>query len=242
MTKSIDRLPTGGVTTPRGFRTAAMASGIKATALDLALIAADAPASAAAIFTTNLVKAAPVLLSRRHLETTGGTARAIVVNSGCANACTGEQGLSVATQTAAEAARLLGCPAEQVLVASTGVIGVALDFEKVRAGLNTLTSQLGDHHHQAARAIMTTDTGPKECAVRVTGPSVVTGAARRSRSADSASMSSASEESPRISTAKADPGSAMTATTSSAVLAMPAGVSSTARRTTERRWCGCSSM
>lgn len=171
MTTPIERLATGGVTTPRGFRTAAMASGIKAKNLDLALLVADTPASAAAIFTTNLVKAAPVLVSRRHLDTSGGIARAIVVNSGCANACTGEQGMSVATQTAAEAGRLLGCSADRVLVASTGVIGVALDFEKIRAGLQALVPRLGDHHHDAARAIMTTDTGPKECAVRVGGPS-----------------------------------------------------------------------
>ncbi|MBI3264777.1 MAG: bifunctional glutamate N-acetyltransferase/amino-acid acetyltransferase ArgJ [Acidobacteria bacterium] len=167
---AIDRIP-GGVTTPLGFRTAAIACGIKASGLDLALLVADAPASAAALFTTNLVKAAPVLLSQQHLRSSRGVARAIVVNSGCANACTGEQGLAVAQASAAEAARLLECRSQEVLVASTGVIGVALDIEKLRRGLARLVPELrDDRHHDAALAIMTTDRGPKECAVRVTLP------------------------------------------------------------------------
>jgi glutamate N-acetyltransferase/amino-acid N-acetyltransferase len=167
---AIDRIP-GGVTTPGGFRTAATACGIKASGLDLALLVADAPASAAALFTTNLVKAAPVLISQQHLRSSQGVARAIVVNSGCANACTGEQGLAVAKESAGEVARLLGCHAQEVLVASTGVIGVALDGEKLRRGLARLVPELRhDRHHDAARAIMTTDRGPKECAVQVALP------------------------------------------------------------------------
>src|SRR5687767_4258261 len=104
----------GGVTAPQGFRSAALHCGIKVKsgALDLTVVAADAPVPAAGIFTTNLAKAAPVLLSMRHLERTGGLARAIVVNSGCANACTGVQGMADAERMAAETARALGCGPE----------------------------------------------------------------------------------------------------------------------------------
>src|ERR1044071_7124484 len=116
----------GGVTAPAGFRSAAVHCGIKkvAGALDLAVIACDRPASGAAIFTTNLAKAAPVLVSRQHLDRTGGIVRAVVVNSGCANACTGHSGLNNAGQMTADVAAALGCDPDQVLVASTGVIGV----------------------------------------------------------------------------------------------------------------------
>jgi glutamate N-acetyltransferase / amino-acid N-acetyltransferase len=159
----------GGITAPRGFRAAGVDAGIKAAGLDLALLVSDAPATAAAVFTTNIAKAAPVLVSREHLERTGGVARAVVANSGCANACTGADGIRVARETAAEAARLVGCPAEQVLVASTGVIGMALSFDKVRGGLSRAASQLGaDQGLNAARAIMTTDRAPKEAAARLT--------------------------------------------------------------------------
>jgi glutamate N-acetyltransferase/amino-acid N-acetyltransferase len=161
---------TGGVTTPQGFRAAGVRAGIKASGdLDLALLVSDTPASAAAVFTTNLVQAAPVLVSRAHLGRSGGVARAIVVNSGCANACTGDQGMRVAQDMAAETARLLDCPVEQVLVASTGVIGVALPIEKVRSGLPAALRALGaDQGPTAARAIMTTDPFPKEAAARTT--------------------------------------------------------------------------
>ena len=135
MTTPVTTIP-GGVTTPAGFRAAGVSAGIKANdALDLAVIVSDRPAPAAAVFTTNLAIAAPVVVSREHLARTGGTARAIVVNSGCANACTGDEGLQAARDMAAETARLAGCPAEQVLVASTGVIGVALPIEKIHRGL-----------------------------------------------------------------------------------------------------------
>jgi glutamate N-acetyltransferase/amino-acid N-acetyltransferase len=159
----------GGVTSPAGFRAAGIRAGIKAQGLDLALLVSDAPAHAAAVFTTNRAQAAPVVVSREHLTRSGGTARAVVVNSGCANACTGESGMHVARETAAEAARLLGCPAEQVLVASTGVIGVGLSFHKVRTALpeaiQSLSAESGGA--LAARAIMTTDPFPKEAAARV---------------------------------------------------------------------------
>ena len=160
----------GGVTAPAGFSSAALHCGIKAKAgaLDLAIIAADQTASAGAIFTTNLAQAAPILVSRRHIQASEGRARAIVVNSGCANACTGDEGLANARQMTQAAAGALGCAAEEVLVASTGVIGVGLKMDKVVPGIDAAVSALargkGD---EAARAIMTTDPFPKEYAVTV---------------------------------------------------------------------------
>jgi glutamate N-acetyltransferase/amino-acid N-acetyltransferase len=166
----------GDVTTPRGFRAAGVACGIKrapvppaAAPLDLALVVADAPSPAAAIFTTNKAIAAPITVSRDHLARSKGQARAVVVNSGCANACTGQAGLDVATQMAAMAAGAVGCAPEHVLVASTGVIGVQLDPAKVKAGVAAAAGALGRDGGQAAtRAIMTTDPFPKSCAARVT--------------------------------------------------------------------------
>jgi glutamate N-acetyltransferase/amino-acid N-acetyltransferase len=161
---------TGGVTAPNGFKAAAVHCGIKAAAseLDLAVLTADSSASAAGLFTTNLAQAAPVTVSREHLERTRGLARAIVVNSGCANACTGGQGLADARQMAAQAAAVIGCRPEDVLVASTGVIGVALKMDRVAAGINAAAAQLGrGNGSAAARAIMTTDPFPKEHAIAV---------------------------------------------------------------------------
>src|SRR5262245_32874102 len=132
------RTVAGGVTAPGGFRAGAAACGIKRhrpgadRPLDLALLVADGVSSAAAVFTTNKAVAAPVVVSREHLARTSGRAQVIVTNSGCANACTGEDGMRVARQMAAAAAEAVGCAAEQALVASTGVIGVALDIAKVR--------------------------------------------------------------------------------------------------------------
>jgi glutamate N-acetyltransferase/amino-acid N-acetyltransferase len=159
----------GGVTTPKGFRAAGVSAGIKARGgLDLALLVSDGPATVAGVFTTNRAQAAPVLVSKDHLARSRGIARAIIVNSGCANACTGEPGLQVAKHMAAETARLLHCPEEQVIVASTGVIGVNLDIGKVRAALPGAVAALSaDQGAAAARAIMTTDLFPKEAAVRV---------------------------------------------------------------------------
>jgi glutamate N-acetyltransferase/amino-acid N-acetyltransferase len=158
-----------GVTAPVGFRAAGVHCGIKAFDLDLALIACDRPATAAALFTTNLVKAAPVLVSQEHLRSSGGVARAVVINSGCANACTGDGGMEVARSIAGHAARALAAPPDQILVASTGVIGVALDAGKVKSGLSSAIMRLSvEEHHAAARAIMTTDRGPKEAAAEGT--------------------------------------------------------------------------
>src|SRR5262245_45680673 len=158
----------GGVTAPAGFTSAAVHSGIKASAsaLDLAVLAADQIAAAAALFTTNLAQAAPVLVSREHIERTAGRARAVVVNSGCANACTGDAGIANALRMAADIAAGLGCRPEEVLVASTGVIGVGLPIEKVSAGIRAAVSTLArGRGSDAARAIMTTDPFPKEHAV-----------------------------------------------------------------------------
>jgi glutamate N-acetyltransferase/amino-acid N-acetyltransferase len=161
----------GGVTTPSGFRAAGIHAGIKARAgaLDLALLVSDRPATAAAVFTTNKAQAAPVIVSREHLQKSGGVVHGIIVNSGCANACTGDEGMVNARAMAAETAVLLGCSAEQVLVSSTGVIGVGLNMDKLRAGLPVVHAALDPSHgDQAARAIMTTDPFPKEAAVTVT--------------------------------------------------------------------------
>jgi glutamate N-acetyltransferase/amino-acid N-acetyltransferase len=163
----------GGITAPRGFTSAAVPSGIKARAgaLDLAVIAADRVVAAAGLFTTNLAKAAPVLVSREHLARTGGRARALVVNSGCANACTGETGMRDARAMAHEVAGALGCGDEEVLVSSTGVIGVALPLPKVLDGIRQAVSRLSpDAASETARAIMTTDPFPKEHAVAVETP------------------------------------------------------------------------
>jgi glutamate N-acetyltransferase/amino-acid N-acetyltransferase len=164
------QLVAGGVTAPGGFRAGAAACGIKRPRpgadrpLDLALIVADGAAAAAGVFTTNKAVAAPVVVSRQHLSASGGRARVIVTNSGCANACTGEAGLSVAREMAAAAAAAVGSPVEHALVASTGVIGVALDLAKVRAGIAGASTGLSRDGSAAARAIMTTDPFPKECA------------------------------------------------------------------------------
>ncbi len=162
----------GGITAPAGFRAAGIAAGIKASgAPDIALIVADAPAAGAALFTTNQVQAAPVAVSRGHLETSCGVLRAVIVNSGCANACTGDQGFETANAMAAEIAGAIGCPPEQVLVASTGVIGVHLNRSRVLAGCRAAVSALSRDGRGAALGIMTTDLGPKEYAVRVETPS-----------------------------------------------------------------------
>jgi glutamate N-acetyltransferase/amino-acid N-acetyltransferase len=132
------------------------------------LLVSDQPAVAAAVFTTNKAQAAPVLVSLEHLRQSHGVTRGVIVNSGCANACTGDQGLADARAMAAETARIIGCPPEQVLVSSTGVIGVALKMDRLRAALPLVYKALGaDQGDKAAQAIMTTDPFPKEAAVKV---------------------------------------------------------------------------
>ncbi len=163
----------GGVTAAEGFQSSAVHCGIKRSVskLDLAVLVADAPVSAAALFTTNLAQAAPILVSKRHLQASGGRARAIVVNSGCANACTGAAGLANANTMTRETAAAIGCDANDVLVASTGVIGVGLPMTKVVDGIRRASgSLLRGQGSQTALAIMTTDPFPKEHAVRVDTP------------------------------------------------------------------------
>src|SRR5687767_13568576 len=158
----------GGVTAPAGFRAAGVRCGIKAAGLDLALVASDVRAAAAAVFTTNLAQAAPVLVSRQQLTTSGGRASVVTINSGCANACTGAQGLEDARGMARLAAAACSCEPADVLVASTGVIGVALDMAKVASGIGDAARTLSPNGAaDAARAIMTTDPFQKEAAVEV---------------------------------------------------------------------------
>jgi len=141
---------------------------LAAAPLDLALIAAEGPVPTAAVFTVNRAVAAPIVISKQHLAKSGGFAAGIVVNSGCANACTGKSGMDVARGMAAAAAAALGCEEQHVLVASTGVIGVQLDLAKVRSGVEAgrqaLSAQGGA---EAMLAIMTTDPFPKATAVSI---------------------------------------------------------------------------
>lgn len=162
------RLIDGSVTAPRGFRAAGISCGIKAKGLDLALIVSDTPASAAGVFTVNRAQAAPVIISRRNLAAAAGHTRAVVVNSGCANACTGSDGMRHAEAMAARTATTLGCAISEVLVASTGVIGVKLDMDKVAQGISSAAAALGTSGgDDAARAIMTTDPFPKSTSVEI---------------------------------------------------------------------------
>jgi len=150
------------VKTPLGFRYAATYAGIrKENKDDLALIVSDRPASAAAVFTRNTVQAAPVKVAKRHLRASGGLVRAVLVNAGNAN-CATRTGEKVALACCRATARLLDTPVEQVVPASTGVIGVELDAELILRALPRLCSRLSeDAFADAARAIMTTDTVPK---------------------------------------------------------------------------------
>jgi glutamate N-acetyltransferase/amino-acid N-acetyltransferase len=165
------------ITAPLGFRAAGVGCGIKANGLDVALLAADQGCAAAGVFTTNRAQAAPVLLSRRHLAS--GLARAVLVNSGCANAATGEAGLADACEMARLAAGALGCRPEEVVVASTGVIGVPLPMERLRAGIPRAAARLSrEGGGDAARAILTTDTRAKQALVefRLDGETACIGA------------------------------------------------------------------
>jgi len=154
----------GAITAPEGFRAAAVAAGIKADGADLALLVAERDCAAAAVFTTNRAQAAPVIVSREHLAS--GRARAVVVNAGCANAATGPEGIADAREMAAATAKAIGGRPSDVVVASTGVIGTRLPMDKVQAGIGRAAARLGrDGGAEAARAIMTTDTRPKEARV-----------------------------------------------------------------------------
>jgi glutamate N-acetyltransferase/amino-acid N-acetyltransferase len=147
---------------PKGFQAAGIACGIKAAAgaKDLALIYSAVPAQVAGLFTTNRVKAAPVLATRKRVRK--GLCQALIVNSGNANACTGRQGLQDAEAMARLTARALHLPHQHVLVSSTGVIGHPLPMERIEGGISSLVARLSpDGFPEAAEAIMTTDTRPK---------------------------------------------------------------------------------
>ncbi len=153
---------------PEGFAAASMAAGIKVDgAPDLALVATAGgrgAVCAAAVFTQNLAAAAPVQVSRRNLASSGGRVGAVVINSGCANAATGPAGVATAEHTAALVAAGLGLEIDQVLVCSTGVIGIELPFEPIASGVPSLVASLESSDvalRAAARAIMTTDTHEK---------------------------------------------------------------------------------
>ena len=153
---------------PHGFRFAATACGLKKTgALDLAIFSSDVPASAAAVFTQNLVVAAPVTLSKKHLQLSKGRMRAVVVNAGNANCATGAQGDAVSLRTVEETARRLRVQPHEVFVCSTGVIGVQLPVEKILRALPSLTRNRRPSARSFAElslAICTTDTRPKTAA------------------------------------------------------------------------------
>jgi glutamate N-acetyltransferase/amino-acid N-acetyltransferase len=167
------------ITSPAGFAGNGIAAGIKASGdLDLSLVATidGRPVAAAGVFTQNLMTAAPVVTTRSHLATTGGRAAAVVLNSGCANAATGDQGLADAEEMCALVARELGCTAAEVLVCSTGLIGFTLPMDAVRGGIAALVAGRSadpDGGTAAAEAIRTTDTVRKESVVR--GPGFVVG-------------------------------------------------------------------
>ena len=165
----------GGVTSPKGFLAAGIHAGLKKQKKDMAMIVSVADAAAAGTFTTNKVKAAPVLWDMKILKEPRH--RAVVVNSGSANACTAERGLKDAGDSAAYAAELLGIKQDEVFVASTGVIGVPLDMDKIRNGISMLVPSLSSDGHSAAEAIITTDTFPKEAAasVSINGKTVTIG-------------------------------------------------------------------
>ena len=147
---------------PRGFLASGVRAGIRKKRPDVALLLAENGADAAAVFTKNRFQAAPVVLARRGLKKSGGRVKAVVVNSGCANAATGAAGLAAARRVRSRAAELIGCPPEEVFVASTGVIGVVLPDAKIRAALPDAVRRVSKSGISAAsHAILTTDVGPK---------------------------------------------------------------------------------
>ncbi len=159
----------GSVTTPAGFTAGAADSRIKKPGdLDLTIIYSESPCSAAAVFTRNQVVAAPVIVDRETLQKNCEKIHAVVANSGNANACTGQPGLANARSMQSLAAGAVGCHADQVLVLSTGVIGVQLPMDRIACGINEVANNLESSGGSlAAQAIMTTDTYPKHSAVRV---------------------------------------------------------------------------
>lgn len=168
--KTLYQVKEGGVTAARGFKAASAAAGIKyKNRQDMAMIYSEAPCRSAGTFTTNIVKAAPVKWDKNQVVS-GHPAQAVIVNAGIANACTGEEGMGYCRETAQAASEALGVPAEGVLVASTGVIGMQLPMNRIKAGIGMMAPLLAgslEAGTQASKAIMTTDTKNKEAAVEV---------------------------------------------------------------------------
>jgi glutamate N-acetyltransferase/amino-acid N-acetyltransferase len=166
---------------PQGFRVAGAACGLKKEAgqKDIALLVSDRPCHAAGVFTTNRVKAAPVLYDQGILNTPDAPIRAVIANTGSANACTGEDGLSNTRQSAAFVAQHVGCQPGEVLVLSTGVIGLPLNMAAMQRGIAALAGQLhAEGWQDAAVAIMTTDTRPKVASVQHPAGYTITGIAK----------------------------------------------------------------
>lgn len=158
-------IPSGSITSVNGFLAGAVCAGIKnRKELDLAILYSEVPCIAAGVFTNNRIKSAPVILSQKHLSRK--QAQAVVVNSGCANTCVGERGLANASEMAGLTADKLDILPEDVLVASTGVIGMPLPMSHIRSGIDEMKLHRGGGH-EFARAIMTTDTRPKEIAIEL---------------------------------------------------------------------------
>ena len=163
MIKRVD----GGITAPKGFAAAGVFAGLKKNKKDMAMIYSETPCEVAGVFTRNIVKAAPVKFDREVVYS-GSQVNAVVINSGVANACTGEQGMQYCRQMAAETEQALGTPAGSALVCSTGVIGAQLPMDIISKGIGLLKDDLGsdrEHARLAAESIMTTDTVPKEVCV-----------------------------------------------------------------------------
>ena len=166
-------IPDGSVTTPRGFTAAAAHAGLKSDgAVDVALLVSATSCATAGVFTKNVLRAAPVVYDADLLAERPGRIRAVAMNARVANACTGAPGLAAARAMAQAAEQAAGLPARTALVLSTGVIGIPLPLEQVAAGLRQAAGHLAaEGGPQAARAIMTTDTRPKHCAIRFETPS-----------------------------------------------------------------------
>lgn len=162
-------VPDGSVTTPQGFKAGGLHCGLKKTTRhDLGAIVCEVPAAAAGVYTTNVFQAAPLQVTRESIA--GGKLRAVIVNSGNANACTGKQGEADAYEMRSAFAEAIGVPAEQVAVASTGVIGELLKMDRVRGGIAELPARLGSSYEAAddfCQAILTTDLVKKEVCVSV---------------------------------------------------------------------------
>ena len=179
MKDSIDLIPGGGVTSPQGFLAGAINAGIKidnGSRLDLGILYSEVSCTASAVFSRNKVKAAPVILCQQRLRQK--RAAAVVINSVCANACTGEQGIKDAREMAELTARHVGVVPDEVVVSSTGVIGTYLPMERIRSGINKVVLS-AEGGHELAHAIMTADTMPKEVAVKA-GEFIIGGVAKGS--------------------------------------------------------------